>query len=136
LKDDNTKWQRKPIDLTPDEVIMQNDFARSPLAARKAIWGYVEENIPIPNELKLILLAILQEPFKGKSTAVNSRYWNRLVKEVIWMAAEEGITQTEAIERVAASHGEKLDTLTRRYNDGSFKQLRKTMLMHLLQDAE
>lgn len=136
MKDHRPHWQRKPIALTPNEAIIHNDFAKSPLTARQAIWAYVEEDIPIPNELKPILLNILQEPFKGKPTAVNRRYWTLLVTEVIFMATEEGITQTEAIERVAVLYDEKVDTLTRRYNDGSFRSLRSNMLKHLLQDAE
>ncbi|GAA0794842.1 hypothetical protein GCM10009109_28350 [Marinobacterium sediminicola] len=52
------------------------------------------------------------------------------------MVAEEGINQTDAIERVAERHGVKVDTLTRRYNDGNFRNLRSAMIQHLLQDAE
>tara|TARA_B110000091_G_C13671716_1_gene414036 strand:+ start:127 stop:537 length:411 start_codon:yes stop_codon:yes gene_type:complete len=136
LKDHRSNWQRKPKALTRDEAIIHDDFTKSPLTARQAIWAYVEEDIPIPNELKPILLNILQEPFKGEPTAVKRRYWTLLVTEVIFMATEEGITQTEAIERVAVLYDEKVDTLTRRYNDGNFRSLRSNMLKRLRQDAE
>ncbi|SMR77649.1 hypothetical protein [Marinobacterium sediminicola] len=136
MKDHTPPWNDKPLVLTTNEQILHNDFAQNPLSARHAIWAYVEQDIPIPNELKPILLEVLQEPFKGKSTAITKRYWTLLIQEVIFMVAEEGINQTDAIERVAERHGVKVDTLTRRYNDGNFRNLRSAMIQHLLQDAE
>ena len=47
------KMKKKAIILTDDEKIQYQDYINNGGAiARYAIWAYVEENEPIPNELK------------------------------------------------------------------------------------
>jgi hypothetical protein len=120
-------WSRKPPVLTDDETILHQGFLNDEHTARYAIWRYVEKDIPIPNELKPILLKILQTNYKGKSSADTAAHWTIIAMEIAFLIAEKDVNQEEAIEEIAAKYGEDFSTVERRYRDGKFSSLKKSI---------
>ena len=132
--------QKKPIVLSDDELILKADFSGASNAnlVRHAIWEYVENDQPIPNELKGFLLEILQQDFKGKSISITQEFWDIKVKEVIFLM--EGIYPTndpnhdseikdpmpkeKALIKVSSDSGLGFSTLERRFDDGKYKPIK------------
>ena len=121
--------QKKSIILSDEEHLHLLDFRQDDgTLARYAIWAYVEEDIPIPNELKPILLEILQQDYKGKSKAVTAANWVIRVKEVAFAIRDLGLTQERAIDKIAAEHNLNFETLERNYKDSKYKHIKDPIL--------
>jgi len=132
--------QKKPITLTENEKIMESDIHKlGGSSVRNMIWAYVEEDKPIPNELKSSLLEILQKDFKNKSKEATSAKWDILVKEVVYLTlgismADNGdidideaaaMTRDDAIEHVANDYdGVNFGGLERVYNSSKYRWLK------------
>ena len=126
-------FARKPLQLNPEEQIELADYLNADeLTQRDAIWRYVEEDHPIPNALKPILLDILESGFKGKSKVINDRHSLLLVMEIEFLmkgiqideTIRPALTQKEAIEVTAKTHEIEFDTLERKYKSGKFRKLK------------
>lgn len=134
--------KEETIIMTADEQVMYRDYLMdSGQIARQAIRAYVENDEPIPNELKPILYEILQQNFKGKRRAKKAAYWKNIVKEVVFLT--EGIylskegdieqndefakTRDKAIEQVANLHGLTVETVERRYRSSCYRPLKDAL---------
>ncbi|MDA7855862.1 hypothetical protein N9A51_01385 [Pseudomonadales bacterium] len=128
MKNKGFVWQHGKTELTQDENILHKHFYRNKTIARHAIWRYVEADIPIPNELKPILLEILKEDYVGKAAKETAAYWLILVKAVAFTIVQEGLTRDVAIEKIAKQYDQHFDTLERRYRDGKYSKIKKSIL--------
>lgn len=129
MSDNGFKMQKKPLILSNNEHLQMLDFRQDDGAdARYAIWAYVEEDIPIPNELKPILLELLQQNYKGKSKAVTAANWTIRIREVAFAIRQFSLTQEKAIEKVAAEHNLHFETLERNYKDTKYKRIKDPIL--------
>lgn len=127
------------ITLSENELVMQQDYLNDGgYLAREAIRAHVENNEPIPNELKSILFDLLDQNFKGKSKSLTVAYWDLIVKEVIFKTqgiyiSENGdiehdeslaMTRDDAIEQVAKEQGIEADTVARNYQSGKYRKIK------------
>jgi len=114
----------KPIKLTDDELWMYSDYSKSDKRiARSEIWRCVENDQPIPNELKPILLEVLQTKYPKMGNVVTAKKWRVRVSEVIYLTrgikqtgypdVSGKLTRTAAIKLVATKHILDPNTLTR-----------------------
>ena len=129
-------FQHKPLQLTADEKQQHEQYLNADeLTRRQAIWRYVEEDLPIPNELKPILLALLESDFTGKPKLTNDQFWRILVKEIEFLKKgiqiddipKPTLSQNEAIEATANKYGIEFETLERRYKDGKYRKLKEAI---------
>ena len=116
-------------ELTDDEMLQQSNFLQdNGYIARVAIAEYVENDEPIPNELKAILYNILQIDYKGKPKDETNASNLNLVKEVIFLIRLENMQVCEAINQVAINHNRDVSSLKRMYESSEFKDLKLDML--------
>jgi len=148
MKKPTTKMRNLPIpELTEDELVLEKDYRRGgEYISRSAIIAYVENDEPIPNELKNILYGLLEGDFKRKKKSVTASSWRIIVMEITWLRLginpwetdepdlvegedidhlhSETMTISEAVEIVADRHSSNIETVTSVYNRSKYKPLK------------
>jgi len=128
----------KPIKLTDDELRMYSDYSKSDARiARNEIWKCVENDQPIPHELKPILLELLQAPYKGMTKPAKATQWRARVSEVTYLTqgieqsdyanVSATLTRKEAITLVAQKNILNEETLVRELVKPKHRDLIKTI---------
>lgn len=123
--------KRNPITQDDRDRLHQKDFENlrdGGATARMAIWAYVENDEPIPNELKPILQEILLEDFTGKNQYQTKSKWLTLVKEVAFQIQKSGDTIENAVTTIANHNNVHIDTLLKEYKSKKFRKLKDEIL--------
>ena len=122
--------QKKRITLNSEEKLLEQNFLQdSGYIARSAIWAYVENDSPIPNELKSILFDILQTDFKGKKVSETEFFWLDIVKEILFLikGSSDRVSVNDAINEIANKHNLNPNTVERRYKKSEYRYLKDAM---------
>ena len=132
----------KLINLSQTEKVLESDILKlGGSKVRNMIWSFVQNDQPIPNELKPSLLAILNEEFKGVSTEITAAKRRILVMEVVFSTLgvytdvnnavvqdkEKCMTRDDAIVQVANLHGVTVDRLEREYKSSKYRKLKDAL---------
>jgi len=114
--------------LSDNELIIQQDYLKDQgYIARQAIKAYVEQDEPIPNELKAILFKILDQDYPKKKTKETEAFWRTKITEVCFLIKYDELTTNIAIQRVAFDNDIESSTLERRYKDGKYRRIKDTI---------
>ncbi len=116
-------------DLSEDEMVLQEDFMKDKgYIARQAIRLYVENDEPIPNELKQILYRILEMDYAGKGPKETEAFWRNLIIQVAFLIRETGASVLDAIGIIAEENNINDTTLLGNYKKKKYRWLKDAIL--------
>lgn len=128
----------KPVKLTDDELRKYSDYSNSDARiARNEIWKCVENDQLIPNELKPVLLDLLQAEYKGMTKPPKKHNWDIIIKEISYLRKgilmddyseiTGALTKEAAVKLVAGKYSRDADSVDREYRKPKYKNIKNSI---------